>query len=130
MSDNTENQVQDAPQSDKEINFRALESRYQRQLEQERSARIEAERIAQEATQRRQQTDDDDEDDSEPYVDHKRLKKQLNTFGQRTQSDIQKSMETVKQQAKEEIKQEMAGMEDQTIEVVDVVVEMSKDSLL
>ncbi len=107
MTEQAENQVQTPVTSDKELNFRALESRYQRQLEQERAARLEAERIAQEASQRRQQPEDDDEDDSEPYVDHKKLNKKLSNFGQRTQSDIQKSMEMVKHQAKEEIKQEM-----------------------
>jgi len=93
--------------SDKEINFRALEAKYQRQLEHERNGRLEAERIAQEATQRKQQTVDDDEDDSEPYVDHKKLNKKLNKFGQNTQSEIHKAMDIAKQAAKDELKQEM-----------------------
>ena len=51
--------------SDKELNFRALEAKYQRELERERSARMEAERIAQEASQRKQQpVVEDDEDDN------------------------------------------------------------------
>lgn len=104
-----ENQVQnnDKP-SDKELNFRALEAKYQRQLEQERAARLEAEKIAQEAQAKKQQVhNDDDEDDNEPYIDKKRLNKQLNKFGQNTQSEIQKAMEQAKFAAKEELKQEM-----------------------
>lgn len=92
--------------NDKELNFRALEAKYQRQLEAERQARIEAERKAEEARQTRQQEYEED-DDSEPYVDKKRLQKKLNQFGQSTQSEIQKAMEIAKQQAKEELKQEM-----------------------
>jgi hypothetical protein len=96
----------EAKPNDKELNFRALEAKYQRQLEQERAARLEAERLAQEAASKKSPTEDD-EDDSEPYVDHKRLQKKLNKFGQSTQSEIQKAMEMAKHAAKEELKQEM-----------------------
>lgn len=103
-----QNQVQENKPTDKELNFRALEAKYQKQLELERSARMEAERMAQEATNRKQQTtEDDDEDTSDPYVDHKKLNKKLNKFGQNTQSEIQKAMEQAKMSAKEELKQEM-----------------------
>lgn len=96
-----ENQVQDNKPSDKELNFRQLESKYQKQLEQERSARIEAERIAQEALSRKQhvshQQEEEDEDDSEPYVDHKRLNKKLAKFGEQskksTQEEVQKAVQ-------------------------------------
>lgn len=110
MTSNTqENQAQVAAPSDKELNFRALEAKYQRQLEQERAARVEAEKVAQELQSKKQQmhNSDDDDDDSEPYIDKKRLAKQLNKFGQNTQSDIQKAMEQAKIAAKEELKQEM-----------------------
>ncbi|MEK6882038.1 MAG: hypothetical protein AABY22_20635, partial [Nanoarchaeota archaeon] len=99
-----QNQSQEQKVSDKELNFRALEAKFQRQIEQERAARLEAERLAQEALAKKQQ--DDDEDDSEPYVDHKKLNKTLNRFGQNTQSEIQKAMEMAKHAAKEELKQE------------------------
>ena len=83
--------------SDKELNFRQLEQKYQRQVEQERAGRLEAERIAQEATSKKH-SQVDDEDDSEPYVDHKRLKKEQAKFGQQikqeTQSEIQKAVQT------------------------------------
>lgn len=107
MTASPESQAQEQKQSDKELNFRALEQKYKRELDQERQARLEAEKIAQEAVSRKQAPIDDDEDDSEPYVDHKRLNKKLAKFGQSTQSDIQKAMETAKQAAKEELKQEV-----------------------
>lgn len=101
-----ENQpVQENKVSDKELNFRALEAKYQRQLEQERQARLEAEKKALEMSQ--MNTKEDNDDDSEPYVDHKKLEKKLNKFGQSTQTEIQKAMEMAKQRAKEELKQEM-----------------------
>lgn len=106
----TENQVanQAQPQenkaNDKEINFRALEAKHQRQLSEERAKREEAERLNQELLSKQQQ---EEETDPEPYVDHKKLDKKLAKFGQTTQSDIQKAMEIAKQAAKEELKQEM-----------------------
>lgn len=110
MTDQAQANVAAEPQTkpnDKELNFRQLEARYERQLAQERAAREEAERKAQEALARRQQDPDDEDEDSEPYVDHKKLNKKLNKFGQSTQSEIQKAMELAKEKAKEELKQEM-----------------------
>lgn len=104
----TENQQENVAQvenkpSDKELNFRALEAKYRRELEQERAARLEAERIAQEA----KKLHVEDEDDDEPYVAPKKLEKKLAKFGQSTQTEIQKAMEIAKDKAKEELKQEM-----------------------
>lgn len=102
-----QNQIETTKASDKELNFRALEAKYQRQLETERNARLEAEKKAQEYEQKRQQTSDDDDDDNEPYVDKRKLNKTLNKFGQSTQGEIQKAMAQAKAQAKEELKQEI-----------------------
>lgn len=98
-------QVQENKTSDKEINFRALEAKYRKELEQERQARLEAERIAEEA--RSKHRIDEDEDEDEPYVAPKKLEKKLAKFGQSTETNIQKAMEIAKHQAKEELKQEM-----------------------
>lgn len=88
-------QTQETKPNDKELNFRMLEAKYEKQLAQERAARLEAEKIAQEA---RQRNISDDEDDSEPYVDHKKLNKTLAKFGEQTkhqtQSEIQKAVQT------------------------------------
>ena len=94
---NQENQVvqEKTPpkEGDKELNFRALQQKYEKQLADERAARLEAERIAQE---RLKASVPDEEDDSEPYVDQKRLNKRLEKFGhqtrQETQSEIKKAV--------------------------------------
>lgn len=101
-----ENQVEQ-PKNDKELNFRALESKYQKALEQERQGRLEAERQRDEASQRKQQQQQDDDEDDEPYVVKKKLDKKLAQHTQSTQSEIQKAMEVAKRHAKEELKQEM-----------------------
>lgn len=105
---NTSNEVKNQEVIDnKEKNFRALEAKYRRELEQERAARIEAERLAKEAQDRRQAVSDDDDDDNEPYVEKRKLNRKLEKFGQSTQGEIQKAMEHAKHQAKEELKQEL-----------------------
>lgn len=95
--------TQEPQVNNKELNFRQLESKYQRQLEQERSARMEAEKKLQE---RMQVVDKDDEDDSEPYVDHKKLDKKLARFGEQTSQTTQTAIQQGIQIAlKEERKQ-------------------------
>jgi hypothetical protein len=101
---NNQAQPENKP-SDKELNFRAIEAK----LAQERASRGELEKENErlrQAAQRAPSQDEDDRDD-EPYVDHKKLTKQLNKFGQSTQSDIQRAMETAKNAAKDELRQEM-----------------------
>ncbi len=92
-----ENQVEQSKSSDKELNFRALEQKYQRQLEQERNARLEAEKRIQESQSKN--SNEDDEDDSEPYVDHKKLQKKLNKFGEQTKQQTQTEIKQAVQQA-------------------------------
>ncbi len=99
-----ENVAQDQKVTDKELNFRRLESKYQQEVAYERAKREETERRMQELTQSKQQ--EPEEEDTEPYVDHKRLNKSLNKFGQNTQVEIQKAMQQAKHMAKEELKQE------------------------
>jgi len=92
----TNSQVVEQKQNDKEHNFRALEAKYQKELQLERSARIEAERMAQEALSKKQSVTEDDEDDSDPYVDNKKLNKKLAKFGEQTkqitQGEIQREV--------------------------------------
>lgn len=102
-----QSQTPEVKQNDKEFNFRALQAKHEKELQQERAARAEAERIAKEALERARSVDSDDDEDSEPYVDNRRLEKKLSKFGQSTQSEIQKAMEIAKERAKEELKQEM-----------------------
>lgn len=84
--------------NNKELNFRQLEAKYERQLAQERAAREEAERKAQELQSRRVSNDEED-DDSEPYVDHKKLNKKLQKFGETTKQQTQSEVRQAVQQA-------------------------------
>ena len=87
-------QIQEQPKNDKEYNFRQLEAKYQRQLAEERAAREEAEKRAQEATIRKNQTvEEDDDDDSEPYVEPKKLNKKLASFERRLEEKIDRKAE-------------------------------------
>ena len=87
-----ESQPQQQKVDTKELNFRQLEAKYEKQLQIERAARVEAERIAQE-----RRIPEPEEDDSEPYVDHKKIDKKLARFGeqskQQTQSEIHKAVQ-------------------------------------
>lgn len=109
MTDNQDqNQAQVQQVTDKELNFRKLESKYQQELAYERSLREEAQRQAQSLSQsHKTEPDEEDDDSSEPYVDHKRLNKKLNKFGLNTQSEIKNAMNQAKELAKEELKQEL-----------------------
>lgn len=84
-----------AKPTDKELNFRILEAKYEKQLAQERQARQDAESKFQEIQRLKSQ---EEEVDDEPYIDHKKLEKKLAKFGeqsnQRTQTEIQKAVQT------------------------------------
>lgn len=98
-----QSQEQQKP-SDKELNFRQLESKYEKQLAQERAEKADLQRALQERQQ--QSSHDEDEDDSEPYVDKKKLSKTLAKFGQQskqeTQGEIQKAVQTALQQERQQ----------------------------
>lgn len=103
QAQNTQQAQQDPKTDQKDYNFRLLE----RRLHLETQARMEAEKKASDLERRNSSKDEDEEDDAEPYIDKKKLSKQLNKFGQNTQQDIHKAMEQAKIAAKEELKQEM-----------------------
>lgn len=91
----------------KELNFRAQEKAMRDHYEGKLAAeRAERERIARELDQARRMKDEEEEVDPEPYVDHKKLEKKLNKYGQqqqqKTQSEIERAMQTVREEAKRE----------------------------
>ena len=94
-----ENQVQPPQVSDKELNFRRLEQKYQQELAQERAERA---RLAQELESRTRQSSNDDDEDDEPYVDKKKLNKTLERFGQQTQKQTQGEIQNAVQSALKE----------------------------
>jgi len=102
-----ENKPNEAKPNDKEYNFRQLEARYQRELEKERAARIEAEKLAREHTERQKRVVDEEDDiDDEPYVNNKKLNKTLQKFGQQqtqqTQTEIQKAVHMALQEERKQ----------------------------
>ena len=81
MTDNVENvQPQTNQVSDKELNFRKLEAKYQQELGAERARREDMEKRLNELSQHQNQPQETEEEDPEPYVDHKRLEKKLAKF--------------------------------------------------
>lgn len=94
-----QNQQNTPPLSDKEMNFRNLEARYEKQLSLERAARLEAERNL---AERNKVVEHEDDDTSEPYVDHKKLEKKLQKFGQQSKQDTQSEIQKGIQQALQE----------------------------
>lgn len=92
--------------SDKEINFRQLEARYERQLQQERTARQAAEEQIAQQKNRSVAQDEDEDDSSEPYVDHKKLNKKLAKHGEQTRQQTSNQInEAVHTALKEERRQ-------------------------
>lgn len=94
MTSSTQDQTQENKPNDKELNFRALEAKYQQQLNQ---VNAEKERLQRELQQRLQTQQQDEDDDSDPYVDQKKLAKRLEKFGeqtkQQTQTDIKQAVQ-------------------------------------
>jgi len=94
----TQQQVPQTVKSDIEQNLAKQRLYYENKLLQERRAREEAERRAQELSSIKQKhVEEDDDDDDEPYVDRRKLTKTLSKFSQQTrqetQSEIQKAVQ-------------------------------------
>jgi len=85
-------QNQEQKPNDKELNFRALEAKYERKLAEERALREEAQKVAQDALSKQNSIQDEDTYD-EPYVDHKRLNKTLSSFEKKMEEKIEKKAE-------------------------------------
>jgi len=98
---NSVNQTQENKPSDKELNFRALEAKYQRELAAKEARLAELEKLA-----REKQNNNDDEDDDEPYVAPKKLEKKLNRFEEKSKQQTQEEIKRAITIAREEAKQE------------------------
>ena len=101
-SQTQENQAQatDAKANDKEINFRKQQQMYERQLDEERAARAVLEKKLQERESSKKPHDDEEDDASdEPYVDKKRLKREIKSFGSQIREETQKEVQNAVQQA-------------------------------
>lgn len=81
--------------NDKEFNFRQLEAKFEKLLNEERASKAELQRELQQIRQERQQSHHavDEDDDSEPYVDYKKLNKKLSSFEKQLEEKIEKKAE-------------------------------------
>ena len=101
MTVQNDNTIQNEQLSPKELNFRqqeqAIKNHYESQLTREREEK--------QALLRRLEEQQPQEDD-EPYIDQKKLKKELHNFGQQTQKQTQTEIQNAVQTAlREERKQ-------------------------
>lgn len=86
---NTEN----AKANDEESNLVKQRKYYERQLDQERQARMQAEEKAAQIAKATIQTEDDDDPSDEPYVDHKRLNRKFSKFEKTMEQTIERKAE-------------------------------------
>ena len=101
MTENTNEQVQGSAQpqmSDQEVNLVKQRKMYERQLEQERQARLQLEqRLSEIEKARISHPIEEEDDDAEPYVDRRRLAKTTHKvkqeIKQETQQDIQRAIQ-------------------------------------
>lgn len=82
--------------SDKELNFRRQEMMYEKKLAEQDAKLRELEQRLQD---KHQSNDSDDDESDEPYVDHKKLAKKLNRFGEQTKKQTQSDIQNAVQQA-------------------------------
>lgn len=104
QSPNTVNQTTENKPSDKELNFRAMQAKYERELAARDAKLAELERIAHE---KQSQNQDEDDGDDEPYVAPKKLEKKLNRFEQKSKQNTQEEIQRAIQAAREQERQEL-----------------------
>lgn len=98
--DTSTNIVAEQPKpSDKELNFRQLESKYEKIVAQERAEKERVTRELDEIKRIKTQHSDEEEDDAEPYVDKRKLKKEQAKFGQQIKQETKQDIQTAVQAA-------------------------------
>jgi hypothetical protein len=108
MSASTQDSPENKP-SDKELNFRAQEAAFKRQIEQERQekqALMQELEKARKASQDARPADDDDDDD-EPYIDRKKLRRETAKVKQET---LKESQNYVQQEVSKALAEERKNM--------------------
>lgn len=92
VQENTE--VKQEKSNDKELNFRALETKHRMEIQKERE-RVEAmQREMQELKSMLNRNSDVEEVDDDPYVDQRKLNKKLEQFGKKSQEQTQSQIQT------------------------------------
>src|SRR6516165_10622048 len=89
----------DQKPNDKEFNFRALEAKFQRQVEQERLEKDKLLREVEDLKHKMSSKHEEEDEYSEPYVDHKRLEKKLEKFEKKSKENTKADIEHAVQRA-------------------------------
>lgn len=102
---NSDENLPENKTNDKEYNFRALESKFERTIAQERA---EKEKILRELDELKKSryNRQEEEDDSEPYVDNRKLEKKLKSFERELDEKIDRKAEEKAQTILEKKEQE------------------------
>lgn len=91
---------------DEQMNLVKQRKMYERQLDQERQARIQLEQRLSEIERSKRPTEDEDEDDGEPYIDRRKLAKTTTKvkqeIRQETQQDVKQAIQVALEQDRRE----------------------------
>jgi len=98
-----EQQAQEAHKSDKELNFRALEAKFQNELEKQKKENEEMARKLEELSQK----ENEDDDDYDDYVNSKRLKKEIERLKKDSSKQTQEAVQQSINQALKKERQEL-----------------------
>lgn len=106
MTEQMQENTKEVQENSKEYNFRMLEAKYEKRLEEERRAReqdkVEFQKTLEELKNSRYEEDNEDE----PYVDNKKLEKKLAHFGEQTKKQTQTEINNAVQTALREEKRQ------------------------
>jgi hypothetical protein len=101
--ENTTAQTQEKP-SDKELNFRALESKYKTEMQREKEKFDSLQRELSEIKNYMQKKEEPEDDD--PYIDHKKFDKKIGEYDKKMQANTQTQIQTAIQKAISEDRRE------------------------
>ena len=110
MSVNPQEVKQEATQevqktNDKEFNFAQIRQQLEREKQEKLQLKEEVEKLKKIAQEQLSPKDEDDSSDDEPYVDHKRLKKELGKVVKQTSADTENRIQTAVNRALAEERQ-------------------------
>lgn len=104
MADEQKQEVVQEKPSDKELNFRALESKHKQELQQERAKFESLQKELAEIKSYMQQKSEPEDDD--PYIDHKKFDKKIGEYEKKSQEKTQTQIQYAINKAIEEDRKE------------------------
>lgn len=98
-------QQQNVQRNDKEYNFAQIRQQLEREKQEKLQLKEEVEKLKQLAQERFAVKEEEDVDDEEPYIDHKRLKKELTKVVKQTKTETQSDIQAAVSRALAEERQ-------------------------